>query len=360
MKYTLLILFLLLVAFPSALKAQEKDTVEYSTKIIGIPILFYGPETRLGFGAAGFFSFKTNSRDTILRPSQINLGAAYTLEKQILTYASYDMWFLQNKIVLNGEFGYYRYFYNFYGLGNVPREVEQYTVNYPRIRFKGYYEVLPAFYAGINYTFDQFSIVERAEGGELIQDNIAGSKGGTISGLGIGLKYDTRNHNFYPTKGYSIKASFERFGQWVGSDFTYDLTSIDVVRYFDLKKDRVLAANIYGRFIQGDVPFFHMSGIGGSGRMRGYYQGYWLSKQMMGWQAEYRTPLFWRLGMVAFAGNAVVADQIGQFQSKFIRTTVGLGLRLKVDKERKINARIDFGVSSDLTTGFYFTIGEAF
>jgi outer membrane protein assembly factor BamA len=360
LKYILLFLFTILAFLSSTIKAQEKDTLKYSPKIIGIPILFYGPETRLGFGAAGFFSFKTNAKDTILRPSQINLGAAYTLEKQVLTYASYDMWFLQNKIVLNGEIGYYRYFYNFYGLGNSPREVEQYSVNYPRIRFKGYYEILPAFYAGINYTFDQFSIVERAEGGKLIQDNITGSKGGIISGLGVGLKYDTRNQNFYPTKGYSIKASFERFGQWVGSDFSYNLTSIDAIRYFDLKKDRVIAANIYGRFIQGDAPFFHLSGIGGNSRMRGYYQGYWLAKQKLGWQAEYRMPLFWRLGMVAFAGNAVVANQIDQFSWKNIRTTAGLGLRFKIDKERKINARIDFGISSDLTTGFYFTIGEAF
>lgn len=64
--------------------------------------------------------------------------------------------------------------------------------------------------------------------------------------------------------------------------------------------------------------------------------------------------------MAAFAGNALVAKEIDQFQWKNIRTTAGLGLRIRVDKKRKVNARIDFGVSSDLTTGFYFTIGEAF
>lgn len=146
----------------------------------------------------------------------------------------------------------------------------------------------------------------------------------------------------------------------MGSDFRYNLTTIDAIRYFDLKKDHVIAAIIYGRFIEGDEPFFHLSGVGGNKRMRGYYEGYWLAKQKVGWQAEFRTPLFWRFGMVAFAGNAIVADEIDQFQTKYIRTTTGLGLRFKVDKERKINARIDFGLSSGLTTGFYFTIGESF
>jgi len=341
-------------------RAQGEDTVKYSPKIIGIPILFYGPETRLGFGAAGFFSFKTNAKDTTLRPSQINIGVAYTLEKQVLSYASFDLWLLQNKIVVNGEVGYYRYFYNFYGLGNSPREVEQYSVNYPRIRLKGYYELFPSFYAGLKYTFDQFNIAKRAEGGKLIQNTITGRQGGAISGLGVGIKYDTRNHNFYPTKGYSIRVSYERFRKWVGSDFTYNLTSFNAIRYFDLSNDKVIAANVYGRFIQGDAPFFHLSKIGGNSRMRGYYNGYWRDKQKLGWQAEYRMPLFWRIGVVAFAGNALVAEQIDRFQWKNIRTTAGMGLRFKIDRERNVNARIDFGVSSDLTTGFYFTIGEAF
>ncbi|WP_165851373.1 BamA/TamA family outer membrane protein [Brumimicrobium aurantiacum] len=363
MRTYLILIVLLLLVVPRQVEAQEQnesDALVYKPRIVAIPILFYGPETRLGFGGAGFFSFKTNPNDTILRPSQINVGAAYTLEKQVLTYASYDLWLLENKLVFNGEFGYYRYFYNFYGIGNTPRNVEQYSVNYPRIRFKGYYELFSSFYAGIHYTFDDFDIVKRAEGGQLIQNTITGSQGGIISGLGLGIKYDTRNHNFYPTTGYSIRASYERFGNWVGSDFTYDLTTIDVIRYFDLKKDRVIAANVYGRFIYGDAPFYHLSSIGGNSQMRGYYDGYWMDKQKIGWQAEYRTPVYGRLGMVAFAGNAIVADQLDHMQWKYIRTTAGLGLRIKIDEERKINARLDFGVSSDLTTGFYFTIGEAF
>ena len=94
--------------------------------------------------------------------------------------------------------------------------------------------------------------------------------------------------------------------------------------------------------------------------MRGYYLGYRRDKQMIGWQAEYRMPLFWRIGAVAFAGNAVVGPQVNYLKFENIRTTAGLGLRFKLDTERKINLRIDAGFSSDGTNGLYLTIGEAF
>lgn len=357
MKYCAFFLILLL---PSILFGQERDTTKYKPRIVGIPILFYGPETSLGFGAAGFFTFKFPPQDTLMRPSQINLGAAYTLEDQILTYASYDLWTKNNTFNFGGEMGYYRYFYDFWGVGSEPRQQERYNLIFPRIRFEGVYNVFENLYGGLKYTFDDFDITEREPGGRLNQGLYPGTEGGTISGVGVILKYDTRNSNFYPTKGYKVQASTERFDDLIGSDFEYYLTWVNAIKYFDLKKDKVIAANIYGRFTQGTVPFFHLSQIGGNKRMRGYYLGYHRDKQMIGWQAEYRMPLFWRIGAVAFAGNAVVAPSLNYLQWKNIRTTAGAGLRFQLDQDRKINLRLDAGFSSDGTKGFYVTIGEAF
>ena len=118
MKYVFLFLLFLVAGISNA---QERDTADYKARIVGIPILFYGPETSLGFGAAGFFTFKLPPQDSLVRPSQINIGAAYTLEKQILTYSSYDLWTKNNLFNFTGEFGYYRYFYDFWGVGNEPR-----------------------------------------------------------------------------------------------------------------------------------------------------------------------------------------------------------------------------------------------
>lgn len=360
----LLLCFLLFTfsVFSQNSKANRKikDSTAYNSRIVGLPILFYSPETRLGFGAAGFFSFKTNRKDTLLRPSQINLGGAYTLENQILTYASFDVWAFNNRFSFDGEIGYYNFFYDFWGVGEEPREIERFAVDFPRLRFEVFWELYNGLYVGPKYTYDNFNILEREEGGRLIKNSYPGASGGAISGLGVATKYDTRNNNFYPTKGYKITASYEKFAEEIGGDFNYHLTWVDAIKYFGFGNDRVLATNIYGRFMQGNVPFFHLSQVGGTNRMRGYYEGYHRDKQMLGWQVEYRTPLFWRLGLVGFVGNAVVSETLEQLKFRNIRTTAGAGVRVKLDRERKINLRLDFGVSSDLTTGVYFTIGESF
>lgn len=340
---------------------QQPDSSKFQTKFVGLPVLFFQPETKLGFGAAGFLSFKTDGYDTLLRVSQVNAGAAYTLEKQILLYASYDIWADKNNYNIFGEVGYYRYFYYFYGIGNTPRNEEAYNVNYPRIRVTAERKLIPNLYAGVKYIFDDFDIVKRDSGGTLIQDVITGSNGGTISGLGVSSKYDTRNSNFYPTQGWKVNGNITFFDDFLGSDFSYTATELDVIKYVGFKKDRVLATYAYARFINdnGNAPFFHLSNIGGNKRMRGYYDGYYMDKQLLGWQTEYRTPVWWRFGLVGFVGNAVVAPTIAQFSLKNVRTTAGAGLRVLLDKERKVNMRIDYGFSKE-SSGFYLTIGEAF
>jgi hypothetical protein len=362
MKIVLLTLAFIL-SFLCSAQTENKtkgDSIKYSPKIIGLPVLFYSPETRLGFGAAGFFSFKFNGHDTLSRPSQINFGGAYTQEKQLLTYAEFDLWVRSNKFNLNGEVGYYRFFYYFWGVGEETRQEESFNVNFPRVRFEGYYELKNAFFIGPKYTYDYFDITSVDENGRLAQNSYPGTTGGGISGLGIASKYDTRNSNFYPTEGFNTTVSYEYFSKALGGDFDYHLAWVNFIKYIDLKKDRVLAANVYGRFTQGEVPFFHLSQMGGNSRMRGYYEGFHRDKQKIGWQAEYRTPVFWRVGMVFFAGNALVADAFSNLKSRNIRSAAGAGLRFKVDHERNINLRIDFGFTSDRTTGLYFTIGEAF
>ena len=67
------------------IKQQKKLNRNWSLK--GYPLVFYTPETKLGFGLAGAFNFKAGPKsDTLLNDSQILTGSAYTLEKQLLLY----------------------------------------------------------------------------------------------------------------------------------------------------------------------------------------------------------------------------------------------------------------------------------
>ena len=348
----------LLVLFASKTQAQT-DSTRYRTRFFGLPVVFYAPETRLGFGAASILSFKTNPYDSLLRPSQVTLGGAYTLEKQILLYTPFDIWFHGNDYQAKGELGFYKYFYRYYGNGNATSDEETYDVTFPRVRAEFTRRVWRQIYGGIKYSYDDFHITRVENGGILDQKLVAGFAGGRISGLGAIVKWDTRNSVFYPTKGWYIEGSYLRFGKSIGSNYVYDMNWVDARKYIGFKKDRVLAVQVYARLSQGAVPFFHLSQMGGNQRMRGYLEGRYRDQQLIGWQFEYRTHVFWRIGLVAFAGNAVVADRIAHLEAKYLRTTAGGGLRFQIDQERKINLRIDYAFSRE-SSGFYITIGEAF
>jgi len=114
--------------------------------------------------------------------------------------------------------------------------------------------------------------------------------------------------------------------------------------------------------MSGDPPFQSLSLLGDSGKqnlMRGYYRGRYRDKNIIVFQTEYRIPLWWRFGAVAFIGVGNVASAFDMFKIKTVKYSYGAGLRFQLDDKEKINLRIDIGFGKE-TSGFYFTIGEAF
>jgi len=94
--------------------------------------------------------------------------------------------------------------------------------------------------------------------------------------------------------------------------------------------------------------------------MRGYYLGRYRDKNMITLQAEYRwVPVFWRVGLAAFAGIGDVAATLGDFDLGRFKYTYGLGLRFVIDPKQRLHLRVDFGFGKE-TSGVYFTAAEAF
>ena len=92
---------------------------------------------------------------------------------------------------------------------------------------------------------------------------------------------------------------------------------------------------------------------------RGYFEGKYRDKNAALLQAEYRSPFLWRFGLVAFGGYGAAFDSYSTFKAQYLRFNYGAGLRLQLDQKQKINIRIDYGRGYQ-SSGFYFTIGEAF
>ena len=80
---------------------------------------------------------------------------------------------------------------------------------------------------------------------------------------------------------------------------------------------------------------------------------------MFATQAEYRRELFWRIGMVAFAGFGGIARELNQFRSDELLPAGGAGLRFRLTKTNPINFRVDYGRGRAGHT-LSISVGEAF
>lgn len=351
-----LVLIALVFHFNSAV-SQKDSTRNWSLK--GYPVVFLSPETNVGFGAFGAFQFQLGEADSTLNYSQIQIGAAYTLNKQILTYLPFKLYWGDNKNYAFGEVGYYRYFYFYYGIGNETplNNEEMYSVNFPRIRLHYSYQTLKKWSFGAAFWFENYKITDSPDS-SLVNASYGG-EGGITSGIGPLIVYDSRDDVFYPRTGFYFEGKYLQFDHKIGSDYNFGWGSIDLMHYFKLGDKSVLATHINQQFSVGTAPFNLMSMIGGTKRMRGYIEGRFRDNHSSQLQIEYRQSLPWRFGFTVFGDIGKVYSNSKDFFNNTMHWTAGAGLRWMLDTERQINIRLDYGVGKQ-TSGFYFTIGEAF
>lgn len=361
------LLFILAFSFTLFLNAQT-DTLPPDNRlfrkssIIVLPLAFYTPETRIGGGVASIFAFRIRGNSDNTRSSQAQLGFAYTQEKQILSYLPFQLYFDEQKWFSYGELGYYRYVYQFFGIGNNTNEEdkEAYDANYPRVRLNVLKKVSPKIYVGARYWFDDYQIENRAENGQLVKGDITGKEGGIISGLGLVANRDSRDQVFYPTQGNFTDVVLYTNQENLGSDFNFTRFSIDAAQYIPLSTTGVLATNAFVDFVFGDPPFQQLAFIGGSKKMRGFFEGRLRDKKLWMLQAEYRQWIWKFIGGTVFGGIGSVAPEISDFTDRQVHVSFGAGLRVRLSKKDKINLRIDAGFDEDFNFLPYVTVGEAF
>ena len=358
-----IILFVWCLGFIGTINAQT-DTLKKSPnrlKVIGLPIVFYTPDTKLGGGAGGLLTFNFKSDSIGARRSSVTVGAVYTQLNQLLLYFPFQFFPNNQAYWLSGEVGYYRYVFNFFGTGNnMPTDyIEKYSATFPRIRLNAVKKIKPNLFVGLRYAFDDFTFTRVDSGGILEKRQLTGSTGGRVSGLGAQLNYDTRDALFFPHNGAVVEAYLYGEGQVTGSNFSYQRLSVDASQYFPIGKNSVFAVNGVAVLSFGDIPFHQMPVIGGTKRLRGYFEGKYRDNNLLVLQSEFRFPLNSRFGGVVFGGFGEVTDKLSQLSFENVRYNFGGGLRFTLDKAQHINIRADYGIGYK-SSGFYLTIGEAF
>jgi len=362
------ILFIFLLVFSnflySALPLEEKkeqNKAAKKNKLTFLPIIYYTPETKIAGGVGGLYYFRTSKSDLKSRPSSILMDFVYTGMKQVLLEFYPDIYIDSGKYHLVGTLFYKKYTEKFFGIGNTTSDdmEEDYSFRVARLDVSFLRKVSEKLYFGIQYELEHNKIASVEEGGLLERMDIIGSDGGTASGIGAVLNWDSRNNIFFPTQGSFYQISTKFFRQAFGSSYNFNRFNLDFRKYFPIFSSQALVLQGYVNLITGNPPFQLLSLLGGQNLMRGYYKGRYRDKNMLALQMEYRFPVWWRLGFVGFFGFGEVAEKLSHFRINNFKFTGGWGIRYKISREEGTNLRLDFGFGKG-TVGVYVTVKEAF
>jgi len=174
------------------------------------------------------------------------------------------------------------------------------------------------------------------------------------AGLGLVGVYDSRNSNFWPTKGSWLDLTATQYGEYVGGDSSYFKLVTKWAQYFPLTDTVTLLYRLDGQLIDGDAPFWALSRI----RLRGYSGGQFLDDVALTAQAEVRWNFYRRWIALAFGGGGRIADSVGDLGSAPTNWAGGAGVKYMLVEKQKLTVGIDLAYAEGGNVAVYFQVGD--
>lgn len=338
----------------AGLAADAAKAVPPTDRIL-LPFLLYTPETKLGGGAvaAGYRRLEPD-----LPPSSVLAAVTVTARRQASVETTAEL-HRPGGDRFDAEARFRHFPDLFFGVGpNTPDEAEEaYTSRVARLELRLQRQVRPGLRMGPQAAFRWEDMVETEQDGLLGAGNLTAAEGGSWFGVGPLSTYDTRDHVLHPRRGVYVEVSALWFPDALGTT-GYHRGRLDARRFLPLGARGTLAYRAYLEGSGGNVPVLLLPALGGSERLRGYYQGRLRDRFAGSLQAEVRVPVWWRFDGAAFAEMGQVAHGLGELFSGRAEHSTGAGLRYRVSEDGA-RIRLDFAVGRR-GSGLYLTIGEAF
>lgn len=312
-----------------AASAQDSTMLARKWRFSPLPVVYYSPETRLGFGALVSATVNLGGNDPLTTTSYFQSSFIYTLNKQYEFSNTGRIYSPSNKRITQYRI-YYAYFPEFfYGVRTQTPEAFKELIEFNRLwlEFRQYWRIGRAKYLGVYGRMNSISNLESATDGSLRTLQPHGHEGYTVTGFSPLFLIDSRNSQVYTQRGFYLEALWAAYPHST-SDFAYGNVQIDArwFRPLHLMIDDVVALQFFANLNKGSVPFRDMGDIGGSNTMRGYYRGYYRYENLYAFQAEYRLMFGRYIGMVGWLGGCLVSEKWYQPFEHSLKPNAGVGL----------------------------------
>lgn len=349
------------VLVASALEAQPAEDSSGRRRIQPLPAIGSSPESGFQFGAT-VLAVWTPAAAKRARPSLLTASILRSVKAQTRVIIDAERWSANNARRIAGNFAWQKFPLPYFGIGDTASEFAEqvYTPRGIELGASVQQRIFGTWYATAGVRHIDQSITPDTIG-DLRLGVLPGSRGARVSETILGLINDSRDHILAPTSGNLLTLNVTRAATGALSDFTYTRWRVDARRYQSLTGEHVLAGQLLMLGVQGTAPFDQLALVGGGDIMRGYTRGRYRDRWMLAAQTEYRTPMKYRLGAVAFAGAAVVAPTAGDlFTDRVLLPTYGVGGRFQLDARQRSAVRVDYGRGRDGATGLYIGFNQAF
>lgn len=335
---------------------KNKKHKKFDFSIIGGP--HYSTDTKLGLGLVAAGLYRTNPNDTILPPSNVSLfGDVSTVGFYMLGIRGTHI-FPQDKYRAD----YTVYFYSFpcdywgmgYDMGNDDSNKSEMKRWQARIKGSFLFHLGSNFYIGPMVSYD-YVIGKNVERPELLN----GMDRHTWNlGAGFSAVYDSRDVLTYPHQGLYINLTQCFRPRFMGNDYAFSTTELQVDAYQKVWKGAILAEDFRTMLNFGNPSWGMMALLGNNNSMRGYYEGRYRDKHKIEAQVELRQHIWKRNSLTVWVGAGTVFSKFSNIRSRHILPNYGLGYRWEFKKN--VNVRLDYGFGKAGQSGFLFSINEAF
>ena len=380
------------------LKKPPKPPKISTGSLLLVPVISSNPANGFLFGAAGQYAFKAKGANSLY--SSLNGSVNITTKKQLIIQLKNNVYVLNNKYFLSGDWRFLIFSQPTYGLGtNAPEGGAlkfQYAINgfetnddsliqpmkFNQVRF---YQTISrqvgkSLYVGFGYHLDYFYRIqdERLDTTVPVYTShyLYSKKYGfdpvkyVRSGLSLNLVMDTRDNMINSYKGYFFNVNYRLDPKFLGSTRDGNMLSVEWRSFHPLSKmnpRHQIAFWFLGNFSPvGDMPYLALPALGYDQRGRagrGYVQGRYRGPDLVYGEGEYRFPISQCggvLGGVLFLNATSTNNPDANVKLfDYVAPGYGFGLRLMVDKYSRTNLQVDFGFGKN-SGGVYFGAAETF
>lgn len=317
----------------------------------------YSKDTQLGLAVMAAGLYRLDRTDSVTAPSDLTAFITGSTSGFYMIGIRGNNIFYHNLNKITYSLSFFSQPTYYWGIGyragaNNPRS--SFVEKHYETEVTYLHQVVPNLFLGTAVNFQhirgiKFTQLEYIEGER--QNN-------TATALSAIVEYDSRDFIPNPYRGtyLSLKASW--LPQFLGTnDKALWQISFTGSGYTRLWEGGILASELFGKFTSAGTPWSMLPRLGGSKRMRGYYEGQYNDHNMITFQVELRQRIWRRIGCTVWGGAGNVFNSFPDFKWGHTLPNYGIGLRWEFKK--RINIRIDYGFGKR-TSGFMFNINEAF